>query len=533
MDETDIAVEPTTADQADLRAAEKKAKRARTRGVTDMKNRFPTRQGFQELKRQVPGWATSLTLHVAILLLLAFITLPLTAPPELSLRAARVVEETFEVEETLLEVNLDLEQETLEDSVDEQLETNPQVELSSETFETLDDLPLQEISEVIDFGAPISDLGEYYAADSGMDISGLAGRSGAGKASLLRSGGGTKSSEKAVRAGLDWLARHQYPDGSWNFDHRHSECNGRCGNQGSFVEARAAATGLALLCYLGAGHTHDNGSYQRIVYRGIYALGNMIKLDKNGGSFWDSKGRMYSQGIATMAICEAYALTGDPQLRAPAQAAINYVCYAQDPDGGGWRYTPHQPGDTSVMGWQIGALKSGYLSKLNVPSLTIERAAGFLDSAMVDGGARYLYVPDNDDNRPAVTAVGLLCRMYMGADHNDASIKAGIESLSKRGPSDADSYYNFYAAQVLFHFTAGKGPIWKKWNESTREMLVSKQVQEGHEAGSWAPAKSGDHGSTGGGRLYVTALSTMTLEVYYRMLPIYRKDAVAGEFEFQ
>ena len=33
-----------------------------------------------------------------------------------------------------------------------------------------------------------------------------------------------------------------------------------------------------------------------------------------------------------------------------------------------------------------------------------------------------------------------------------------------------------------------------------------------------------------GGRLYNTAMAVMTLEVYYRYMPLYRGEAVAGDF---
>jgi hypothetical protein len=222
-------------------------------------------------------------------------------------------------------------------------------------------------------------------------------------------------------------------------------------------------------------------------------------------------------------------MTGDPALREPAQAAINFVCYAQDPQGGGWRYSPRQPGDTSVMGWQIAALKSGYLSTLRVPPIVISRAALFLDSVMTDKGARYHYDLGQAAGHHACTAIGALCRMYMGGAKSEPGIQAAIESLSKRGPSASDVYYNYYAAQALFHYTGGQGPRWKLWNDKMRGMLVESQAKTGHEAGSWAPGKG--HAAEKGGRLFTTAMSTMTLEVYYRMLPIYREQAVAGEFE--
>lgn len=501
--------------------------------MTCMQDPTANQAHSEKSNQQIPSWATSLLLHAAVLLLLATITLPLSVPLELSLRSSLSVDKNFDLENDSFTIDLDVNEAALEEAIEETFETAAVVEFESDLLETT--LVSTEISltDISDLGAALSDLGDVVS-DLGAGSPGFAGRMSSGRANLLRSGGGTRSSEKAVEAGLDWLARHQYPDGSWNFDHSESECNGRCGNPGSARQARAGATGLALMTFLGAGHTQKSGLHKRTVQRGIAALARMIKVNEKGGSFHEKEGTMYSHGIATMALCEAYAMTGDVSLRAPAQSAIDFICYAQDPEMGGWRYGPRtRGGDTSVMGWQIGALKSGYLSKLYVPKQVISRAEKFLDSVMIDNGARYLYMDKDTPNHESCTAIGALCRMYMGINREDPSIKASIMTITKRGPSTRDTYYNYYCSQVLFHYTSGQGQMWKNWNTKLRSQLVETQVQKGHAQGSWNPAQRGDHGTAKGGRLYTTAMSTMTLEVYYRMLPIYRKEAIAGEFKFQ
>ena len=69
-------------------------------------------------------------------------------------------------------------------------------------------------------------------------------------------------------------------------------------------------------------------------------------------------------------------MTHDKGLMAPAQASINFIVAAQDPVGGGWRYQVKQAGDTSVVGWQLMALKSAHMAYLNVPPETIREAGG-------------------------------------------------------------------------------------------------------------------------------------------------------------
>src|SRR6185369_15547236 len=102
---------------------------------------------------------------------------------------------------------------------------------------------------------------------------GLKGRSGTpeARARITEEEGGTKQSEAAVTRGLEWLARHQNSDGSWSLHafHRAGECNGRCKNPG--VQSDTAATGLALLPFLGVGETHvkrpdgTSGRYRDVV----------------------------------------------------------------------------------------------------------------------------------------------------------------------------------------------------------------------------------------------------------------------------
>ena len=125
------------------------------------------------------------------------------------------------------------------------------------------------------------------------------------------------------------------------------------------------------------------------------------------------------------------------------------------------------------------------------------------------------------------TAVGLLCRYYIskwGPGH--AGMARGVEGLGKRPPAKApatpDMYYYYYATQVV-HFHEGE--VWHKdWNPKMRDLLIDLQVSNKGEKvdGSWDPDKGmiGSHC----GRLGTTALALLTLEVYYRHLPLYKRD---------
>lgn len=334
---------------------------------------------------------------------------------------------------------------------------------------------------------------------------------------VVKREGGTTLTEAAVARGLRWMAMHQAGDGYWSL-HKFDAAPGcSCGGRGG-AHSDAGGTALALLPFLGAGQTHLVGRYRDEVSRGLRWL--LAQQRKDGDLRGSSQGNtgMYAHGQATIVLCEAYMMTGDNTLREPAQKALDFIVAAQH-DAGGWRYAPKQPGDTSVVGWQVMALQSGRAAKLNVPDETLELAGVFLDSVSSSNGAKYAYMP----RQPAthvMTAEGLLCRMYLGWKRDIPGIEQGIQFLtSSHLPKEADPniYYWYYGTQALHHYG---GPEWETWNGEMRDILIETQERRGHQAGSWAPR--GPHAAAGG-RLYMTALATCSLEVYYRHLPIFRQ----------
>jgi hypothetical protein len=350
-------------------------------------------------------------------------------------------------------------------------------------------------------------------------VGGLNGKDRRTRRSRALENGATPNSEDAVEQALLWLSRHQRKDGSWRFDHHDGACDGSCRNPGNHA-ATTASTALPLLCFYGAGYSHTEGHYADTINRGLYYLGGRLLLTSEGGDL--QEGTMYAQGIAAIALCEAAAMTDDPTLRGYGERAIQFILYAQDKKGGGWRYHPGEPGDMTVTGWQLMALKSAQMSGIPVPSPAFDGANRFLDSVQSRHGALYGY--QNEEPRLSTTAVGLLSRMYLGWKHDHAALREGVLYLDKQGPSKNDLYYNYYATQVMRHYG---GEPWKRWNTKLREYLIATQARSGHETGSWYfPEKHNDQG----GRLLNTCLAAMTLEVYYRYQPLYKQEAATSGF---
>jgi hypothetical protein len=364
---------------------------------------------------------------------------------------------------------------------------------------------------------------------------GFGGRVGGGATRKQRAleGGGTGESEAAVGMGLEWLAMHQSNSGAWSLDkfhqHAHEKGSGpsgkefRCDCGGQGMNNDIAGTAFGLLPFLGAGVTHQPPKdkpeidYHKHV-KG--ALDYLIGKEKSDGDFG---GGMYAQGLATIAICEAYGISADPKLKEPAQRAIHFIEKAQHEGGGGWRYRPNEAGDTSVVGWQVMALKSGQMSGLSVKKETTDGATKFLNSVMTSDGSGYGYT--GPQTTPTMTAVGLLCRQYLGWNYKNPMLIAGVNTLKAYPPGAVNSmYYYYYATQVMHHMG---GDNWEAWNPKMRDALVARQdkgkdPKHAHQKGSWSPENDAHGGQ--GGRIMITSLSLLTLEVYYRHLPLYRRD---------
>jgi hypothetical protein len=482
---------------------------------------------WHDLTDQAPGWLSSTIFHAVVLVVLGvWILAPEKEPVQHEMTLAPPTEEEkpedIEVDEPLEEkLELDQEVEITQPVETESLEEQMDVtEFEDEPAPALELDPVEIGIEVLPNVDASSDTGSVMG-------SGLDGRGAKARKGLVASGGGSPESEVAVGLALEWLANHQNPDGSWNFDHSKGACQGRCSHPGSLIKCTTGATGLALLPFLGAGHTHKEGKYKRNVQAGLYYLVNKMQKD---GSLVEGGG-LYDHGICSIALCEAYAMTQDRGLMAPAQGALNFIVSSQDKVGGGWRYSPGQPGDTSVVGWQIMALKSGHMGYLVIPPETIQGAENFLNTVQSESGAAYGYTSPGAGH--GTTAVGLLCRMYLGWKQDNPALERGVQMISDWNFSRANVYYNYYATQVMHHYG---GDLWKKWNEGPggnngmRDYYVNTQVKAGHETGSWFFG-GGDHGAEKGGRLYITCMCTMTLEVYYRHLPLYRKQAAEAEFD--
>jgi hypothetical protein len=312
------------------------------------------------------------------------------------------------------------------------------------------------------------------------------------------------------------------PDGRWSFQEYTDRCKDKTCTGPGTVQADAGATALALLPFLGAGQTHKSkGPYRGNIANAVNWL--IDHQEKDGNLAKDCPQPMYSHGLATIALSELYGLSGDKNVGIAAQAAVNYIVAAQNKNDGGWRYNPGDPGDTSVLGWQVMALKSAQMAGLAVPGETFKGAQKWLDAvASGPNSSRYSYQPGQAAS-VTMTAVGLLARQHLGAKRSDPMMTDGARYLMEHLPDPAQpNLYYWFPATMAVHNVSGLD--WDAWYRRVRKVLVDAQNRDPDScaAGSWAPQK--DLWGPRGGRLMTTCLAALTLEIYYRYLPLYKVD---------
>ncbi len=366
-------------------------------------------------------------------------------------------------------------------------------------------------------GAPSARLVSPRAGASGGSVLGpgssiYAGRSN--RRGMAGRYGGTRGSESAVNKGLGFLATHQNADGSWD-----SPGYGRS----------SGVTGLCMLAFLGAGHkVESTDKYGNVISR---AAGFIADSVVDEGLFVNQKiqpsdgGNFYSHCIGTLALAEAASVGGYGRGRSLARTGVDTILKAQKVEKpsahrGGWRYgMGATDSDLSVTGWAIMALIAGRHTGVSVPRAALNDAARYVKNRAVPDG--FNYDVSSAGAGLAMTASGALSMQLCGYA-NDPSVEVALKTLKASRPvagSAANFYYIYYATQAMFQ----KGGVdWQYWNSSCRDYLVELQDKDG----GW-PLGTGT-GETSAGRYYSTALSVLTLEVYYRYQPLFEVESAIG-----
>jgi hypothetical protein len=364
----------------------------------------------------------------------------------------------------------------------------------------------------------------------------LRGR-GSSKPDRLAEAGGGQDTEDAVLAALRWLARHQNEDGSWGVTRYTRRCTKACLPNPGRENFEVGVTGLALLAFLGAGHsnlseaTHDGISFGNVVRKGVQWV--LARQDEEGciGGRTAQK-YMYAHTICTLALVEAYGLTKLDSLKGPAQKASDFTVAAQNP-GKVWRYS-YKCGDndTSVTMWAALALRGAWHQRLEVPERVFEETRAWLNELTDESycrvgythkGGKGCFIPgpnETYDHHEGLTAGAALLRILLGESRESPVVRGGVELCLRDLPQwepeqSVDYYYWHFGTLALFQHDGPRSARWRCWNERLKETLVKNQwgADQGCKGGSWEPT---DRWSSEAGRVYATAMNALTLETYYR-----------------
>ena len=371
-----------------------------------------------------------------------------------------------------------------------------------------------------------------------------------------------KKNAKNIMAALYWLRDHQAELGNWSARDFHTYCNnpskndkviykrnGKCSckklkkvkkgkkwikvkvDDRGWLMAGDGVTGLAVLAFLGAGYTHTEGKFKSTVLK---AMRYLLAIQTDDGCFGSKVDEhyTYNHAICTIAVCESYLITGTVKLKGPAQRAIDFIAKAQRNDKKkgylGWRYGINpDTSDGSLTGWMFQALHVAKMAGLKIPKHCWEgmdkqykELTGSINKVPKTGyitkagpNARFREAAEFYTN-PTLDAIHVFYRRLTGKSNTDESLKKQSAYITKskylptKSKNKVDFYYWYYGSLAMYQMG---GKYWEKWKKAVDKTLTKMQRLENKDEcvyGSWDPI---DAWSLAGGRVYATAINTLSL----------------------
>lgn len=312
---------------------------------------------------------------------------------------------------------------------------------------------------------------------------------------------------KAVKAGLDYLARSQGSDGGWH--------DGQGGE--SYPIAVTSLAGMALLAH---GDTPSRGHYAPHVQSAVdFLLQCSTPSGLITGPGQEIGRPMHGHGFALMFLAAAYGTEPSQarrdRMKQVIEAGVSLTSRGQSP-AGGWTYIPGGGDEGSVTVTQVQALRAAHNAGFSVPKGTIEEAVRYIERCRTPEGGICYSLGSGGGPRLAISAAAV-ATLYNAGEY-DAPIAEqclnyvweqfrGQKGWSKGGGHDF--YTHLYASQA--YYMAGD-KYWDEYFPATRDQLLSMQDKG---EGSW----NGD----GIGKTYGTGISLVILQLPYKYLPVYQR----------
>lgn len=310
--------------------------------------------------------------------------------------------------------------------------------------------------------------------------------------------------EKAIKRGLDWVARTQSKIGQWT--------------AGNYPTAMTALAGTALIA---SGSTTIQGPYAKQIRRAVDYL--LTKCRDNGliGDPQLDNRYTYGHGFAMLFLSQILGEEEDTERRKELIDVLTKACEFSgraQTSAGGWGYVSAKDGNNFDEGsttiTQVQGLRACRNAGIPVASEIIDKAKEYIYRCKnPDGGISYSS-RNHGTSRPAITAAALAC-LYNAGDYDSQHVpemlaycKKTLQGLSEGANSFGHWHYTYlYYSQVMYRQDK------KEW-EPFRDKLYDKIVGEQLDDGSW-------NGNIG--PIYVSACNLIMLQLDLAYLPIYQR----------
>jgi hypothetical protein len=314
--------------------------------------------------------------------------------------------------------------------------------------------------------------------------------------------------DEAIVRALRYIAQHQQPAGGWKVDGLNGEAT--------------SATSLAVMSFLAAGHTPDEGPYGENINRGVQFV---IDHQEPDGLLIHRRGHgpMYDHGISTLMLAEVSGMVPERQsapTRKALERAIRLILASQmvpkaGNQRGGWRYMPSSnDSDLSVTGWQLLALRAAKDIGCDVPAENIDLAIDYVKRCSPRDGRGFAYQPGAAAT-PVLSGTGLLALQVCGQE-DCAEVHRAAEYLDLRPLRYRDMWYFYGVYYTSIGMYKRGGDDWSK----ARAMLFQELLAHQSADGSW---QAGSASEAPWGRIYTTSMAVLALSVEYGYLPIYQR----------
>jgi len=274
---------------------------------------------------------------------------------------------------------------------------------------------------------------------------------------------------------LGWFLRNQNPDGSWGES---------VGVLEGHAIGRPGMTGLALLTLLGEGHSHlskdriEGRTTGDAARRGLQWL---MRDQLPGGTFGSSNG-VVDHAVATLALVEAYGLTGSNLFKNQAQNAVDALIRLQE--------NAQAFDDVAAQGWALMALKAAEISGLSFPRVGYDRIRSYFDARLGEPPGAH----------------EVMSRIFTDKSTEHPRLSIATDRLLAQKPdwSEQDFASWHWSTLAIFQRDGPNGPKWRAWVPFMHTLARHQ--------GRWGDWPGRNRNET----VIRTSLAAQTLQVYFR-----------------